>query len=86
MAVNTVKTVIGLHVSTHMQLIKVIRTETLNDDAHVVIFMKIIFLGIPIFVSTYLTSHCETVASFIPHEPIYMSSTIGFLKDNDKEC
>ena len=77
---------IGLHVSTHMPLIKVIRTETLNDDAHVVIFRKITFLGIPIFVSTYLTSHCETVASFIPHEPLYVSSHIGFLKDNDKEC
>ncbi len=80
------KTVIGLHVFTHMPLIKVIRTETLNDDEHVVIYRKILFLGIPIFSSIYLTAHYETVASFIPHEPLYVSSHIGFLKDNDKEC
>ena len=80
------KTVIGLHVFIRMSLIKVIRTESLNEDSQVVILKKIMFIGIPVFVSVYLTSHCETVASFIPHEPLYMSSHIGFLKDNDKEC
>ena len=78
--------VTGLHVSIHMSLIKVVRTEMLNDDSNVIIHRNISFLGIPIFSSIYLTSHCETVASFIPHEPLYESSHIGFLKDDDKEC